>query len=141
MGVCYPYRDKVEEVAVDFYSDGSGPLWGYWVARGHFAYLQGIVRADTWETAYECCEDEIMDDPDPEIMACFLTKCRIVQEFGKDDYPEPPEGVHYRSNGEPSNPRLTTCYAYDPPMGSQLRELTIDDADNESLNIRIEGYN
>ncbi len=41
---------------IQVYDDGFGPLWLYREAGG----LEGIVRAQTWESAYECCQDEIM---------------------------------------------------------------------------------
>ncbi len=41
---------------IQVYDDGFGPLWLYREASG----LEAIVRAQTWESAYECCQDEIM---------------------------------------------------------------------------------
>ena len=38
------------------YDDGFGPVWLYREADG----LTGVVRARTWESAYEICQDEIM---------------------------------------------------------------------------------
>lgn len=42
--------------AVKFWDEGFGPLWLYQSADYDF----GVIRAQTWEEAYECVEDEIL---------------------------------------------------------------------------------
>lgn len=50
------------------YDDGSGPVWLYREAGG----LVGVVRARTWEDAYEICQDEIMTRVDEgEVIEAF----------------------------------------------------------------------
>ena len=53
------------------YDDGFGPLW---ILRNSMG-VQGIIRAQTWEEAYEIAEDEMFDD-------CDLTMDEIVKEYG-----------------------------------------------------------
>ena len=51
--------------------DGYGPLW---ILRNSMG-IQGIVRAQTWEEAYEIAEDELFND-------CDLTMDEIIAEYG-----------------------------------------------------------
>lgn len=53
------------------YDDGFGPLW---ISRDSMG-INGIVRAQTWETAYEICEDEFFPEADETIE-------EIVKEYG-----------------------------------------------------------
>jgi hypothetical protein len=53
------------------YDDGFGPLW---ISRNSIG-IYGIVRAQTWETAYEICEDEFFPEADETIE-------EIVKEYG-----------------------------------------------------------
>ena len=64
------------------YDDGFGPLWLYREAGG----LQGIVRAQSWESAYEICQDEIMT--------------RVPQDEVIEAY-----GFYTLDRSEPGNPR------------------------------------
>ena len=41
---------------INIYDDGYGPLWVYRTAGG----IDGVVRAMTWNDAYECVLDEIL---------------------------------------------------------------------------------
>ena len=53
---------------ITIYDDGFGPLWLYREAGG----LQGIVRAQSWEAAYEICQDEIMTRvPQEEVIEAY----------------------------------------------------------------------
>ena len=58
------------------YDDGFGPLY---ILRDSMGIL-GVIRAMTWEEAYEIAEDEMFPD-------CDLTMEEIVKEYGfKRDY-------------------------------------------------------
>lgn len=57
--------------AIPTYDDGYGPLW---VHRNRLG-ISGIVRARTWEEAYEICEDEFFPEADE-------TMEEIVKEYG-----------------------------------------------------------
>ena len=49
--------------AIKFYDDGYGPIFAFRNSMG----LVGIVRARTWETAWEICEDEFFPEADETI--------------------------------------------------------------------------
>jgi hypothetical protein len=51
------------EYAIQTYDDGFGPLW---ISRNSIG-INGIVRAQTWETAYSICEDEFFPEADETI--------------------------------------------------------------------------
>jgi hypothetical protein len=90
---------------VDIWDDGYGPIWLY---RCSIATL-GAVRARTWESAYECATDEIMDDAE---CTCYGGKVDKYCPFHTEDTDAGlPEGYLYRSNGEPSNPHLHASIA------------------------------
>jgi hypothetical protein len=69
------------------YDDGYGPLWLYRESLGPL----GIVRAETWEDAWSCVEDEILDDADPDLWD--------EDERAAATANEPPEGCGYRPSG------------------------------------------
>jgi hypothetical protein len=50
-------------LAIPVYDDGFGPLWIHRDSMG----ISGIVRAQTWEEAYEICEDEFFPEADETI--------------------------------------------------------------------------
>lgn len=105
---------------LDIWDDGFGPLWIYRESLGPC----GIVRAKTWEDAYNCVIDEIMDDADPEDPENHPNKDGNL-----------PEGIHYRGSGVPSNPRLKSPMAYEDLNGSILEPLT--DRLSQELNITL----
>jgi hypothetical protein len=100
---CFDYR---------LYDDRFGVVYGYYESLG----LLGVVRAATWESAYECVQDTIQDDAD-------------VSDFNDTpdaagNYPDRPEGVSYRPNGaDPSLPWAQTHYCSEDLNGSALRPL------------------
>lgn len=55
------------------YDDGYGDLYIHRDSMG----ISGIVRAQTWEEAYEICEDEFFPDPS-------MTHEEMVKEFGEN---------------------------------------------------------
>jgi hypothetical protein len=124
------------ERSVLHWDDGEGPLWGYWVAAGHFGYLRGVVVAETWEDAYSCCEDEIMEDPDPDLVSEFEEAWVSAEQAGQCG-PDFPEGMGMRSSGVPSNGGMETHYCWDEPMGSILRPLTVADVQELGLRLRV----
>lgn len=63
------------DYAIKTYDDGFGPLW---ISRNSIG-INGIVRAQTWETAYEICEDEFFPEADESMD-------EIIKEYGfKED--------------------------------------------------------
>ena len=108
------------------WDDGSGPLWLYVESLG----ARGIVRADTWETAYECAVDEIMDDADPEDASTWARDYAASAAEG-----ELAEGCHFRSNGAPSNPALSSPIASSDLNGSQLIRVTKEVLDSHELRV------
>lgn len=78
---------------------GFGPLWVYEEPFG----ILGVIRAKTWEEAYECALDEIMDG---------CTYAEMVKEAGLTPEDEERirvngldvEGYEWRTTGVPSSP-------------------------------------
>lgn len=99
-----------------FWDDGFGPVWRYAETMGTL----GVVRARTWDDAWTCVVDEIMDDADPD-------------DLPTDPEADLPEGVHSRGSGQPSSPWATTAYAQEDLNGCQLNLLGAgkDDHDRE----------
>lgn len=89
------------------WDEGFGPLWLYSESLGPL----GVVRAMTWEEAFECVVDEIMDDADDE----QLGEAQATEET--------PEGCHWRG-GTPSNPNLESPLAQSDLNGCALEQLT-----------------
>jgi hypothetical protein len=54
-----------------FYDNGFGPLW---VLRDSMGIV-GIVRAETWEEAYECAEDELFPEADEATWEAMAKEC------------------------------------------------------------------
>jgi hypothetical protein len=90
------------------WDDGFGPLWIYRDSTG----VVGIVRAESWEKAYECVVDEIMPDADP-----------TDPDNAPDAQGNLPEGVHYRGC-TPSNSHLKSHLAQSDLNGESLDPLT-----------------
>ena len=75
---------------IAFYDDAYGPLWAYRDDGG----LRGLVRAQTWESAYECVLDEILKPiPEDEVEEAYNT-----EDQGDAEYPELHEGYQYQPN-------------------------------------------
>ena len=118
--------------SLDFWDDGYGELYGFYESLG----IQGVVRARTWETAYECAVDELMHDaecicplkwkghgePEPDDKRPD-DDCPFHGKHTTDEDLSLPEGYQYRSSGIPSNPRLKTDIAQEDLNGSGLDPL------------------
>lgn len=92
-----------------------------------FVYVEslgpvGVVRASSWEEAYECVVDEIMDDADPEDEDSYARSYDETADEG-----ELAEGVHYRNNGVPANDGLDSHLAREDLNGAKLHQTTIDE--------------
>ena len=92
-----------ERYELPVWDDGFGDVYVYFETLGPM----GVVRSDSWESAYEAVVDEIMSDADPED-AVFDADGNL------------PDGILMRSNGLPSNPRLKSYFAAEDLNGSYL---------------------
>ena len=109
------------------WDDGFGPLWVYYETHGPV----GIVRAKTWEDAYQCVVDEIMDDADPDDPDNRPAK-------GDDpDTWELPDGVYWRGSGVPSNKGLKSHLAHGDLNGEILRQLGQGDVEDWGIQVVI----
>ncbi|MBK6942475.1 MAG: hypothetical protein IPH13_20050 [Planctomycetes bacterium] len=123
---------RVVEVCVKgtptrLWDDGFGPLWVY---RESFGVL-GVVRARTYEDAYTCVVDEIMDD-------ATWADVEAARGGAAGDAPvELPEGFEYRSSGVPSNPALKSAIASFDLNYSSLDSLTPELVDEHGLTIWV----
>jgi hypothetical protein len=111
---------------VRWWDDGFGPLWVYRETLG----VLGVVRAQTWASAWECVVDEIMDgctwdELEPEEQAAFKN--------GEDV-----EGVTFRNNGEPCSPWAKGEYAREDINGCSLDRLTVELAMELGLKVDTE---
>ena len=76
------------------YDDGSGPLWVYRESIG----IVGIVRASTWEDAYEIVEDEFMAEAG-ETLDKIAEDCEWAAPEDLMDNAIFQEGYGFRPNG------------------------------------------
>lgn len=132
------HRDIESCTWFDVWDDGYGQVWAYRETFG----IRGIVRARTWETAYECAQDELMSD----------AECQCPMKWNGHDEPTADdkrpsddcpfhslrmerdgldEGYAHRSNGEPSNPRLHSHIASWDLNGQDLSALP-DETDDDT---------
>ena len=111
------------------YDDGIGPLWVLRETLG----VSGIVRAQTWEEAFECCQDAIMNDADPNDPDSY------ARSFDpKADEGDLAEGVYYRPNGEPTINGLSSPLCYEDLNGCLLDRLTGDLATALEITVTLE---
>ena len=109
---CSPYK---------YYDDGYGPIWVYRDAGG----LTAFVRAQTWEDAWSCVEDEILPPvSDAEELA-------EIEEHSKRHDGELPDGYSYQGNATGSG-----IVAHDL-NGETLELLTSEFIDQFDLVIRV----
>lgn len=143
------FKDQTYRKGPRWWDEGYGKLWAYSETLG----LMGVVRARTWEAAYEACSDEIMhgctwaelleecDLNCAEGCACneeTETLCDEAQERAEiQESGNLPEGHGYRSNGEPSNEGIHgEFYSYDL-NGQALEELTPELAERLGLIVNV----
>lgn len=102
---------------IHVYDDGFGPLFIHRDSMG----IRGIVRAQTWEEAYNICEDEFFPEADE-------TDGDFTKEFGPD---------------WPDNDCWNEQYGFRPNGGIYVKDLngdrldTLDAALAEELEIHI----
>ena len=99
------------------FDNGSGTLWVYCESLGPL----GLVRADTWEEAYETVQDEIQD-------GCTWEELQEVYGLSDAEFKAVedgeclPEGAEWRGNGEPSNEGIHGEIALSDLNGTHLFE-------------------
>jgi hypothetical protein len=107
--------------SIPVYDDGFGSLWIHRDSMG----ISGIVRAQTWETAYEICEDEFFPAADKEA-GYEYDRIEAMPEGKERAHIEDcwSESYGYRSNArkEPDG-TLSSIYAKDL-NGDRLEPLT-----------------
>jgi len=86
---------------IPFYDDGYGPVYVYHDQCGHFSFVAGIVRARSFETAYEIVEDEFLPEADESLE-------EIIKEYGfRRDHVKimrSPVGLEFIADGSPIDP-------------------------------------
>lgn len=85
---------------IPIYDDGSGPLYIFRDSMG----IQGIARADSWESAWEICEDEFF----PEASETFD---ELLAEYGKT---RTSEKIIRPADGSPERPATAADYPLAP---------------------------
>jgi hypothetical protein len=89
-----------DPVAIPVWDEGWGPLWVVMQSCGNFSLPAGLIRARTWEEAWEAAIDEVFASPDEDELAKYQ---KAMEENGTDDLPDLPDGWQYRGSGSPSN--------------------------------------
>lgn len=118
---------KVKGQVVRHWDDGFGTLWVYRESLG----ILGVVRAHTYEEAYSCVVDEIMDDATWEDV-------KAAQAGAADDAAFAlPEGFEYRGSGTPSNPSLTSAIASYDLNGQSLSKLDAESAATDEITLVV----
>ena len=118
-----------ERYPVRIYDDGSGPLWIYNETFG----VRGIVRADTWESAWEIVEDVILDDADPDAPETWARD--YDDDAGEHDLAE---GCYFRPNGVPTEHGLTSYIGCVDLNGHSLDVLTTERAEAQGIRVESE---
>ena len=77
--------------------NGFGELWVIEDSLG----IEAVIRAESYEKAYQCWVDELAPDPIDD----------DIWQDRPDGEPELVEGYEYRSSGVPSNPKLRSPIA------------------------------
>jgi len=111
-----------------FYDDGFGPVWIYQDA----GVLLAIIRAQSWESAWDIVCDEVLDDADatdPDLLAALA-----------DENGELPEGYGFRPNGNGSNLWNQTGIYSEDLNGSDLRLLTAEDMERHGIILQWESW-
>ena len=82
---------------IPFYDDGYGPLYVHHDQCGHFSFVAGIIRAMSFEDAYEIVEDEFLPEADESLAEIIKEygfrreSVRVVQSSCGEKYLEPGE--------------------------------------------------
>lgn len=113
------------------WDEGSGDVFVYFETLGPV----GVVRADSWEEAWECVVDEVMDDADPADPDSYARSYDETADEG-----ELAEGVHYRSNGVPSNPALQSALAREDLNGAGLIPLGLKSDETPEDSAEVHGW-
>ena len=122
---------------IRFWDDGFGSLWVYRETMG----VVGIVRATTWEEAYQCVVDEIMCDADPDDPENWPAGDESDEDRPEGEPPtdgDYPEGIHVRGSGVPSNDGLDSPLAAEDLNGIALEPLTPELLSKLKITLEIE---
>lgn len=120
--------------AIKYYDDGDGGLWVYRDTSG----VVGIVRAKTWEDAYECVLDEILNPiPQDEVYQAYgydsAAEFEAVAAAG-DPWDRPlAEGYHHQPNAGDGTGIVSTDL-----NGESLEPLTHRVLDQLQITVRLD---
>jgi hypothetical protein len=114
---------------IPIYDDGFGPLWIHRDSMG----ISGIVRAQTWEDAYEICKDEFFPSADDEAFTKSYDEMTDHERACWD------ESYGYRPNGRggPTPDKDKGIYAKDL-NGDSLDKLTPQLIQEIEITLQIE---
>ena len=110
-------------LAIPTYDDGTGSLWIHRNSMG----ISGIVRADTWETAYGICEDEFFpagdtDANEESARIAAMTEGKAARDHERACWEE---AYGYRNSGARRMPDGSRSYIYAKDLsGDSLDPLT-----------------
>lgn len=122
------------------YDNGYGPLWIYFTSTG----VTGIIRAESFEKAYECILDEILEPiPEEELpeaygfygdnaIEAFASACKDAIAKENWDNLELQEGYQFQPNSTGTG-IVPVDLSYEA-----LEPLTIDILKNHELKIKIQ---
>ena len=100
----FRYHDGEDFAATKWYDDGDGDWYVGELAGGNFGYVDRLVHARSWETAYDIWIDERETVPDDEVHeaydmteAEFEAACERARD-GKGEWPDLADGYSYQSD-------------------------------------------
>jgi hypothetical protein len=115
-------RFKGSGTAIDIYDDGWGPLW----MSVNSISFDGIVRARTWDDAYQIAVDELLNDGDED----------IPEDDQSHEYACWSEANTFRS-GTPANPKLKSTVAAIDLNGQDVVPLTEELLEDHGIELDI----
>ncbi len=119
--------------AITVYDDGFGPLW---IMRDSIS-IQGIVRAQTWEGAYEICEDEIFPEADEPTWEAVAKECDCADPDTLMDSAIFQEGYGLRPNGRNSTDKHGHGIYQRDLNGERLERLTASMVERLGITLAI----
>lgn len=114
------------------YDDRGSEVYVYWETMGPV----GIVRADSFESAWEVVVDAIMGDGDPEDPYTYVDE-KLPADGGSGELCE---GFHWRPSGVPKDNGLRSPVASEDPNGGMLLRVDVDPRDVERGTVDVPGF-
>jgi len=115
------------------YDDGFGDIYVCFDNCGHFVYVLGLVRASSWEDAYDICEDEFFLESDETVED-------LIKEYGEDwmNHDGFNETYGFRPNGPNTRDKVNHGIYYKIYDIQPLHKLTAETMAEQEIKLKIE---